>query len=90
MILIDQYEFWLEDGRQEYRMDCVLCGFGEDSISIQPFDIRHMCILNYLFKGRVIPDIRPFYIWYPAGYPKNERKKKSIFVILPDIRYPAK
>ena len=35
-----QYEFWIEEGRQEYRMDCMLCGFGEDSISIAPFDPR--------------------------------------------------
>ncbi|TRY78055.1 hypothetical protein TCAL_06486 [Tigriopus californicus] len=29
-------EFWVESGHQEYRMDCHLCGFGEDSISIVP------------------------------------------------------
>jgi hypothetical protein len=35
-----QYEFWLEDERQEYRMDCLLCGFAEDSLSVMPYDPR--------------------------------------------------
>jgi hypothetical protein len=32
------HEFWLEDGYQEYRMECSLCGLGEDSVSILPKD----------------------------------------------------
>ena len=35
-----QYKFWVEDGRQEYRMNCLLCGVGEDSISVMPHDPR--------------------------------------------------
>jgi len=34
------HEFWIEDGYQEYRMDCLICGIGEDSISILPRDPR--------------------------------------------------
>ena len=34
------YEFWVEDCYQEYCMNCLLCGFGEDSISILPRDPR--------------------------------------------------
>jgi hypothetical protein len=39
-LFLFQYEFWLEDGRQEYRMDCLLCGFAEDSLSVMPYDPR--------------------------------------------------
>ena len=35
-----QYKFWLEEGRQEYRMECLLCGIGEDSTSVMPHDPR--------------------------------------------------
>eukprot|EP00092_Neocalanus_flemingeri_P039890 GFUD01043446.1.p1 GENE.GFUD01043446.1~~GFUD01043446.1.p1 ORF type:complete len:164 (-),score=41.65 GFUD01043446.1:76-501(-) len=42
-----QYKFWLEDGRQEYRMDCLLCGFAEDSISIMPTDPRKASSMEY-------------------------------------------
>ena len=35
-----QYKFWLEEGRQEYRMECLLCGIGEDSASVMPHDPR--------------------------------------------------
>jgi hypothetical protein len=41
-----QYEFWLEDERQEYRMDCLLCGFAEDSISVMPYDPRKAAVFN--------------------------------------------
>ena len=34
------HEFWIEDGYQEYRMECLICGLGEDSISILPKDPR--------------------------------------------------
>jgi len=43
-----QYEFFLEDGRQEYRMNCLLCGFAEDSISVAPFDPRKASASNNL------------------------------------------
>eukprot|EP00092_Neocalanus_flemingeri_P062562 GFUD01075498.1.p1 GENE.GFUD01075498.1~~GFUD01075498.1.p1 ORF type:complete len:123 (-),score=38.49 GFUD01075498.1:93-461(-) len=42
-----KYKFWLEDGRQEYRMDCLLCGFAEDSISIMPTDPRKASSMEY-------------------------------------------
>ena len=35
-----QYKFWVEEGRQEYRMNCLLCGVGEDSVSVMPHDPR--------------------------------------------------
>ena len=35
-----RHEFWIENGYQEYRMDCLLCGIGEDSVSIMPRDPR--------------------------------------------------
>jgi len=35
-----KYQFWVEEGRQEYRMDCLLCGFAEDSVSCMPNDPR--------------------------------------------------
>jgi hypothetical protein len=41
-----QYEFWLEDERQEYRMDCLLCGFAEDSISVMPYDPRKAAVFH--------------------------------------------
>ena len=34
------HEFWVEDGYQEYRMECLLCGLGEDSSSVMPRDPR--------------------------------------------------
>ena len=34
------HEFWIEEGYQEYRMECILCGIGEDSLSILPKDRR--------------------------------------------------
>ena len=34
------HEFWVEDGYQEYRMECLLCGLGQDSISVMPRDPR--------------------------------------------------
>ena len=34
------HEFWIEDGYQEYRMECLLCGLGQDSISVMPRDPR--------------------------------------------------
>jgi len=34
------HEFWIEGGYQEYRMECLICGLGEDSISILPKDPR--------------------------------------------------
>lgn len=37
--------FWIEGGYQEYRMDCGLCGVGEDSISIAPKDPRKQMLL---------------------------------------------
>eukprot|EP00090_Calanus_glacialis_P036556 TRINITY_DN6247_c0_g1_i1.p1 TRINITY_DN6247_c0_g1~~TRINITY_DN6247_c0_g1_i1.p1 ORF type:complete len:123 (-),score=49.56 TRINITY_DN6247_c0_g1_i1:54-422(-) len=42
-----KYKFWLEDGRQEYRMDCLLCGFAEDSISVMPTDPRKASSMEY-------------------------------------------
>ena len=40
IVLILQYKFWLEEGRQEYKMECLLCGIGEDSASVMPHDPR--------------------------------------------------
>jgi hypothetical protein len=40
VVCAHKYEFWLEEGRQEYRMDCLLCGFAEDSVSCLPTDPR--------------------------------------------------
>ena len=34
------HEFWVEDGYQEYRMECPLCGLGQDTISVMPKDPR--------------------------------------------------
>ena len=34
-----KHEFWIEEGNQEYRMDCLLCGTGEDSCPIDPSSI---------------------------------------------------
>lgn len=34
------HEFWIEEGYQEYRMECLLCGTGQDSISVMPKDPR--------------------------------------------------
>lgn len=34
------HEFWVEDGYQEYRMECLLCGLGQDTISVMPRDPR--------------------------------------------------
>ena len=42
-----KYKFWLEDGRQEYRMDCLLCGFAEDSISVMPSDPRKASSMEF-------------------------------------------
>jgi len=36
------HEFWVEDGYQEYRMECLLCGQGQDSSSIMPKDPKKM------------------------------------------------
>ena len=41
-----QYKFWVEEGRQEYRMECLLCGFGEDSASVMPHDPRKASLLE--------------------------------------------
>ena len=32
------HEFWIEDGYQEFRMECLICGLGEDSVSVLPRD----------------------------------------------------
>ena len=40
VVSMHKYEFWVEEGRQEYRMDCLLCGFAEDSVSCMPNDPR--------------------------------------------------
>ena len=40
------YEFWIEDGYQEYRMECLLCGQAQDSISLMPKDPRKMAANN--------------------------------------------
>ena len=32
------HEFWIESGYQEYRMECSLCGQGENSIFVLPKD----------------------------------------------------
>jgi len=42
-----KYKFWIEDGRQEYRMDCLLCGFAEDSLSVMPSDPRKASSMEY-------------------------------------------
>ena len=39
-VSLHKYQFWVEEGRQEYRMDCLLCGFAEDSVSCMPNDPR--------------------------------------------------
>ena len=36
------HEFWVEDGYQEYRMECTLCGVAQDSISVLPKDPNKM------------------------------------------------
>jgi len=36
------HEFWVEDGYQEYRMECTLCGVAQDSISVMPKDPNKM------------------------------------------------
>ena len=36
------HEFWVEDGYQEYRMECLLCGLGQDSISVNPKDPKKL------------------------------------------------
>lgn len=41
------HEFWIEDGYQEYRMECLICGIGEDSISILPRDPRKVSQLVF-------------------------------------------
>ena len=40
------HEFWVEDGYQEYRMECLLCGQAQDSISVMPKDLRKMVANN--------------------------------------------
>ena len=40
MYQLFQYKFWLEDGRQEFRMECLLCGMAEDSAAVLPNDPR--------------------------------------------------
>ena len=40
IVSMHKYQFWVEEGRQEYRMDCLLCGFAEDSVSCMPNDPR--------------------------------------------------
>ncbi len=54
-----QYEFWLEDERQEYRMDCLLCGFAEDSISVMPYDPRKAAVFHETWKFRTRQKIAP-------------------------------
>merc|ERR1719323_312410 len=46
LIAKHKYKFWIEDGRQEYRMDCMLCGIAEDSSSILPHDPRKASTLE--------------------------------------------
>lgn len=41
------HEFWIEDGYQEYRMECLICGLGEDSISILPKDPRKVSQIHF-------------------------------------------
>ena len=36
------HEFWVEDGYQEYRMECLLCGLGQDSSSVNPKDPKKL------------------------------------------------
>jgi len=43
------HEFWIEDGYQEYRMECMLCGIGEDSVSVLPKDPRKVSQIPALF-----------------------------------------
>ena len=43
------HEFWIEDGYQEYRMECMLCGLGEDSVSVLPKDPRKVSQIPALF-----------------------------------------
>ena len=42
-----RYEFWVEGGYQEYRMDCMLCGLGEDSVSVMPTDPKKISAVEY-------------------------------------------
>ena len=46
LVLMFQYKFWLEAGRQEYRMECLLCGLAEDSSSVMPHDPRKASALE--------------------------------------------
>ena len=42
-----RYEFWVEDGYQEYRMDCMLCGMGEDTVCVLPTDRRKISAVEF-------------------------------------------
>ena len=46
VVVMFQYKFWLEAGRQEYRMECLLCGLAEDSSSVMPHDPRKASALE--------------------------------------------
>ncbi|CAB4029875.1 Churchill, partial, partial [Paramuricea clavata] len=37
-IATHEYTFQIDDGYQEYEMNCKLCGFGQDRVCIMPDD----------------------------------------------------
>ncbi len=41
-----RHEFRVEEDYQEYRMDCGLCGVGEDSMSVMPYDPKKASVRN--------------------------------------------
>ena len=41
MIAVHRHTFCVEDGYQEYAMECCLCGTGQDSHCVLPDDPRH-------------------------------------------------
>ncbi len=41
------HEFWIEEGYQEYRMECRLCGLGEDSACVLPRDPRKVSNIDF-------------------------------------------
>ena len=41
MIAVHRHTFVVEDGYQEYVMECSLCGHGQDSHCVLPDDPRH-------------------------------------------------
>lgn len=59
VIATHEYSFSVDDQDQQYSMNCMLCGFGEDTCSFMPDDPRKVCFpSSFPFLCRTSPHNR--------------------------------